>query len=857
MSEVVCRCPACSAKFKVDAKYAGKKARCPKCAVVVEVPAAGAESLTSTSVQAGQSPSNSTTVQPSVTTQSPPKAVPPKAVPVAGGLSSSHVAAGPAPPAPVARALPARPVAPPPEQALNALVEEPTPPASAATASAAPASDSFGFQINTKSKASKTSTMSSSAVGGPALNSEPTAAPQTQPQPASHGKKDSGNAFLVIFAGIGGVLLLAALAVGRSMVMSGTGTRTTIAKNDGPGKANKSTNQAAAPKGSGKLVIDFPEADRKGGFALVIDGRREPSIQTGELSFDLKAGDHKLLLQRRGYENVDATVTVVAGAVANFKPNWVKVEAGSPASSVVANRPTTPGSGGTNFQIGTATGSPVKGFEGFIQNFGLAKEQAAKSQKSVLLVIAQSDAEPRSMELGRATQQQAIKDQIESAFVPVIVDFPRGPEARSNLWDEAQNAGILDEYNLRRGRQIRVPVLLFVDPKGKPFFIETEFAQGLSNLSSYLTAGAAARSERDSLLSAIKNDSLDPTVKAVAWLKERKIIGSFEQETKEWLAVGRRLDANNDQAQLECLVEGHLLAKMSNIDFDDQIEVKQFVDLLADWLTNRKFKDDDRGAQLHLFAGQILSLHGLRNDANKHLARAGSYSPKDEKLKEQLAQAKLYIERGSILSNGTGFVISEAGYIMTNHHVIDGPGKVMIRLADNKTLVPGTVVVSDAKRDMAIVKIDVPAGVKLTAVPVSPAAIGRGIDVAAFGYPLAGSVGASLKFTKGGVSALPDDTNEQMIMLDLRVNPGNSGGPLCDQRGNVVGMVSAKTRSNMFTNEDSLGLAIPSGDLVAYLDKHLPQGTPRAPPSSAPDGQQWSAVDAQVSPAVLLILKMQ
>lgn len=693
--------------------------------------------------------------------------------------------------------------------------------------------------------------MSNSAVGGPALNSDPAHSPQAQP--ARHGKQDSGNAFLVIFAGIGGVLLLAALAVGGFMLMSNTGTRTTIAKNDG--KGTKSANKAPAAKGSGRLVIEFSEADRKGGFAVLVDGRREPptGLNPAEVAFDLKAGEHKILVQRRGYENVETTITVPSGGVENFKPDWKKNEAGSPSSAVSTNTTLRPniGSGGTNFEIGTATGATIRGFDGFIQNFGLAKENAAKSQKNVLVIFGSSDANPTTMELARMSQLPQVKDLITTGFVPVIIDFPRGQPARDNIWDSLQNKTVFEEYNLHN-----LPVLLMIDPKGKPFYIQTDFKQGPIDLVKYLTEGTAARAERDKLWSAAKGDVLDPTVAFVNWLSEKHIVGSYEKELEQWLAIARRVDANNDKAHLECLLEAYMRARASTVDFDDQIEVKQFTDLLADWLTNRRFKDDDRGAKLHLLAGGVLSRHNLRTDAVKHLNRAGTYNPKDEKLKEQLAQVKTFIERGNILSNGTGFVVSEAGYIMTNHHVIDGPGKVMIRLADNKTLVPGTVVVSDAKRDMAIVKIDVPAGVKLSTVPVSPTAIGRGIDVAAFGYPLAGSVGASLKFTKGGVSALPDDTNEQMIMLDLRVNPGNSGGPLCDQRGNVVGMVSAKTRSNMFTNEDSLGLAIPSGDLVAYLDKHLPAGTPRPAPSAAANRQEWSDVDAQVSPAVLLILKM-
>jgi S1-C subfamily serine protease len=92
-----------------------------------------------------------------------------------------------------------------------------------------------------------------------------------------------------------------------------------------------------------------------------------------------------------------------------------------------------------------------------------------------------------------------------------------------------------------------------------------------------------------------------------------------------------------------------------------------------------------------------------------------------------------------------------------------------------------------------------------------------------------------------------------MFLLDLTVNPGNSGGPLCDRRGNVVGMVTKKSANVGF--EDSYGFAVPSADLLKFLDQHLPADAPRA--TAAADGAalDWDQVDAKVSSGVLMILK--
>jgi S1-C subfamily serine protease len=205
------------------------------------------------------------------------------------------------------------------------------------------------------------------------------------------------------------------------------------------------------------------------------------------------------------------------------------------------------------------------------------------------------------------------------------------------------------------------------------------------------------------------------------------------------------------------------------------------------------------------------------------------------------------------LGTGTGYLVSSAGYVMTNHHVIDGDGKIEVRLPGQTESIPAEVIAKDEERDMALLKIAPPTADKFKPLPVAAAAdIGRGDAVAAFGFPLSTTLGSGLKFTQGVISALPDPTNEDMYLLDLRVNPGNSGGPLCDAKGNVVGMITAKTGN--FGFEDSYALAIPAADLIKFLDLHLPPNTPRAAPSAPAQPLTWGQVDRQVNTGVLMIL---
>ncbi len=840
MSEVVCRCPACTAKFKVDAKYAGKKARCPKCSVVVEVPAAGSEPV-----------SSGTTVVPSITTQAPPKAVQPNVPPPP--TVQPHVAAASAgsssfPPlrTTAVKSLPvSRPLPPPPpkEQPVDALIEEAvaaefSDPALSESKPSDPApSESFGFQLKTSGRSKSSSSLSSST----ATHSH--SAHDSDNAPASRGKKSSGSALPVIIAGVAALVLVAGGSIWAVIHFSQAG-HTTVAKN------NKGGSKAAAATKTGKLVLDWPVEDRKPLAGVLIDGKGEIMLTKGELYFDLSPGEHTVLLKRRGYDQVESKVTITKGQVTTFKPEWKKNEFGTAPAVATTNKGS--GNPGTDFPIGMATGATVSGFEGFTQNFYAAKDLALKSQKPILIIFGSSDSDPRTMELGRATQAPDTKAQILAAYIPVIIDFPRQREARENVYDAPLNSSMAKEFSLRQ-----LPMMTVLDPKGKGYYLQSDWKKGTGDLKGYLQEAAAARTERDELWAAVKGESLEPAVKLVTWLMEKKLITRYGDELKKWSEVAQRLDAANDLGQLECFIEAELMVKAVETNPENEIDVNLFVAPLKDWLTAKKFKDDDRGARLHLLAGGLLARAERKEEAMAHLARAASYSPKDPKLKEAIASAKTVVERGSILSTGTGFVVSEAGYIMTNSHVIAGPGKVIVRMPDGETTVEGKVVAQDPDRDMALVKLEFPAGVSVKSVSMSPATIGRGIQVAAFGYPLARSVKAALTATFGGVSAIPGDANDQMFTLDMRVNPGNSGGPLCDQKGNVVGMVTAKTRTNAFSNEDSYGMAIPAADLAKFLDKHLPAGTPRPKPSPAVASLPWSDVDVQVSPGVLLILKME
>ncbi len=144
---------------------------------------------------------------------------------------------------------------------------------------------------------------------------------------------------------------------------------------------------------------------------------------------------------------------------------------------------------------------------------------------------------------------------------------------------------------------------------------------------------------------------------------------------------------------------------------------------------------------------------------------------------------------GQQRSLGSGFIISEDGYIITNYHVVDGADKITVRLSDKEEY-DAKVIGSDEKTDIAMVKID--AKHSLHAVPLgSSADLQVGDWVMAIGNPfgLDQTVTAGIVSAKGRViGAGPYD---DFIQTDASINPGNSGGPLLNLRGEVVGINSA------------------------------------------------------------------
>jgi len=329
------------------------------------------------------------------------------------------------------------------------------------------------------------------------------------------------------------------------------------------------------------------------------------------------------------------------------------------------------------------------------------------------------------------------------------------------------------------------------------------------------------------------------------------LVPTLKQQLPGWTALAQRWDPKNDQGFFEMFF---VAGWYYRFEAATPSGLPALLGEVEDW--NKKygdFKDKEMGAVLWLtmargkaeledYQGAFTCLHeGLRLE------------PKNPLTRQALQLGPLALG----LSTGTAFAISDAGHFLTNCHVAGGPGKVFLQLPEQQKLLPGRLVTQNEDLDLAVVKIEVPLEKGIVPLRIAKDHVPeRGQQVGAWGYPLGTTLGHGLKLTKGGISSLPEAANRNMLMLDLKVNPGNSGSPLCDSRGNVIGIVSARSGFAPFPGApvESYGLAVTSKDVAAFLQAAQVEFLSSEP---APTPLTWEEIDRRVSPAVAMVIKAQ
>lgn len=199
---------------------------------------------------------------------------------------------------------------------------------------------------------------------------------------------------------------------------------------------------------------------------------------------------------------------------------------------------------------------------------------------------------------------------------------------------------------------------------------------------------------------------------------------------------------------------------------------------------------------------------------------AASVSASVVEITTETAKTGGYFQQYIASGAGSGVIISQDGYIVTNNHVINGADTVTVRTNDG-TEYPAKIIGTDSESDVAVIKIE--------AVNLSPAVIGDsdklivGQDVVAIGNPL-GELGGTV--TDGIISALDreitiDGDTMTLLQTNAAINPGNSGGGLFSLSRELIGIVNAKSSGS---DIEGLGFAIPINKVQSVVEQILEFG---------------------------------
>lgn len=176
-------------------------------------------------------------------------------------------------------------------------------------------------------------------------------------------------------------------------------------------------------------------------------------------------------------------------------------------------------------------------------------------------------------------------------------------------------------------------------------------------------------------------------------------------------------------------------------------------------------------------------------------------------------------------SSGSGFVLTENGYVATNYHVVEGASSVTVTMEDG-SVYDAKIIGYDESNDVALLKVEA-AGLRPVRVG-SSTALAVGEQVVAIGFPLSAQ---DATLTVGYVSAKNRDVTTSnvainMIQTDAAINSGNSGGPLFNMNGEVIGITTAKYSGTTASGAsiEGIGFAIPIDDVMAILSDLMTYG---------------------------------
>ncbi|MBO5323825.1 MAG: trypsin-like peptidase domain-containing protein [Oscillospiraceae bacterium] len=269
-------------------------------------------------------------------------------------------------------------------------------------------------------------------------------------------------------------------------------------------------------------------------------------------------------------------------------------------------------------------------------------------------------------------------------------------------------------------------------------------------------------------------------------------------------------------------------ALLVNEYWEEKLEESNELTLYAFQSLNNQIKDLEQQIKDNSFTGNGNSVSGTPNAGQDGGLTPGQVYAQNVKAVVAIsnqATTNIYGQITETASSGSGFIISEDGYVVTNYHVAEGATKLTVILHDSTEYV-AKLVGYDAGNDVALLKVEA-TGLPYVKLGSSKDLI-VGDQVVAIGNPL-GQLTNSL--TVGYVSALERGINTggakiNMIQTDAAINSGNSGGPLFNMKGEAVGITTAKYSgtSNSGATIEGISFAIPFDDVLKKITDLMEYG---------------------------------
>lgn len=193
----------------------------------------------------------------------------------------------------------------------------------------------------------------------------------------------------------------------------------------------------------------------------------------------------------------------------------------------------------------------------------------------------------------------------------------------------------------------------------------------------------------------------------------------------------------------------------------------------------------------------------------------------------------------STSSTGSGIILSEDGYIVTNNHVVEGGDSIAVTLDDGETYA-AELIGTDAKSDIAVLKIEA------KNLPAAEFGDSRQVEVGEAAIAIGNPLGLNGTVTAGIISAVDREiqvgsSNMVLLQTDASINPGNSGGALLNEYGQVIGVNSAKISSE---DSEGLGFAIPSNTVGPIVEELIDKGYVSGRPLTGISGRNVSSLAA-------------